>query len=102
MDSRRILNIMNVFLQRVKIPMIKTTYLYILKEILPIFLIGMMVFTIILLMDKILKLIELIVNRGVSLSDILMLLLYLSPSFLIFTIPMSVLLGTLLAFGRLS
>lgn len=80
----------------------KTTYLYILKEILPIFLIGMMVFTIILLMDKILKLIEMIVTRGVSLSDILMLLLYLSPSFLIFTIPMSVLLSTLISFGRLS
>jgi len=80
----------------------KTTYLYVLKEILPIFLIGMMVFTIILLMDKILKLIELIVSRGVSLSDILMLLLYLSPSFLIFTIPMSVLLSTLISFGRLS
>jgi lipopolysaccharide export system permease protein len=83
-------------------PVKKTTYLYILKEILPIFLIGMMVFTIILLMDKILKLIEMIVTRGVSLSDILMLLFYLSPSFLIFTIPMSVLLSTLISFGRLS
>jgi len=80
----------------------KTTYLYIVKEILPIFFIGMMVFTIILLMDKILKLIEMIVTRGVSLSDILMLLLFLSPSFLIFTIPMSVLLSTLISFGRLS
>ncbi len=80
----------------------KTTYLYILQEVLPIFFIGLMVFTIILLMDKILKLIEMIVTRGVSLSDILMLLVFLSPSFLIFTIPMSVLLGTLIAFGRLS
>jgi lipopolysaccharide export system permease protein len=80
----------------------KTTYLYILKEILPIFLIGIMVFTIILLMDKILKLIEMIVTRGVYLSDILMLLLFLSPSFLIFTIPVSVLLSTLISFGRLS
>jgi lipopolysaccharide export system permease protein len=80
----------------------KTTYLYVLKEILPIFLIGMMVFTIILLMDKILKLIELIVSRGVSLSDILMLLFFLAPSFLVFTIPMSVLLSTLISFGRLS
>ena len=93
---------MNVFLQRVKIPMIKTTYLYILKEIFPIFLIGLMIFTIILLMDKILKLIELIVTRGVSLTQILMLLLFISPSFLIFTIPMAFLLGTLLSFGRLS
>jgi lipopolysaccharide export system permease protein len=80
----------------------KTTYLYILKEIFPIFLIGLMTFTVILLMDKILKLIELIVTRGVSLSQILMLLLFISPSFLIFTIPMAFLLGILLSFGRLS
>ncbi|NWF91334.1 MAG: LPS export ABC transporter permease LptF [Syntrophaceae bacterium] len=80
----------------------KTTYLYILKEILPIFFIGLMIFTVILLMDKILKLIELIVTKGVSPTSILMLLFYISPSFLVFTIPMAVLLAILLAFGRLS
>src|SRR4030043_2111800 len=80
----------------------KTTYFYILKETLPIFFIGLLTFTVILLIDKILKLIELIVNRGVSFSKILMLLLFISPSFLVFTIPMAVLLGTLLSFGRLS
>jgi lipopolysaccharide export system permease protein len=79
----------------------KITYLYILKETLPILLIGLLTFTVILLMDKILKLIELIVS-GVSLSQILMLLFFISPSFLIFTIPMAFLLGTLLSFGRLS
>jgi lipopolysaccharide export system permease protein len=80
----------------------KTATLYILKEIVPIFFIGLMTFTIILLMDKILKLIELIVNQGGSLSDVLMLFLFISPSFLILTIPVAVLLGTLLTFGRLS
>jgi lipopolysaccharide export system permease protein len=80
----------------------KTATLYILKEILPVFFIGLMTFTIILLMDKILKLIELVVNRGGSLSDVLMLFLFISPSFLIITIPVAVLLGTLLTFGRLS
>lgn len=80
----------------------KTTYLYILREIIPVFLIGLMTFTVILLMDKILKLIELIVTRGVSLSQILMLLLFISPSFLIFTLPMAFLLSILLSFGRLS
>src|SRR4030043_1694724 len=79
----------------------RITNLYILKEILPILLIGLLTFTVILLMDKILKLIELIVS-GVSLSQILMLLFFLSPSFLVFTIPMAFLLGTLLSFGRLS
>ena len=80
----------------------KTATVYILKEIIPIFFIGLMTFTIILLMDKILKLIELIVTRGGSLSDVLMLFLFISPSFLIITIPVAVLLGTLLTFGRLS
>jgi lipopolysaccharide export system permease protein len=80
----------------------RTIYLYILKEILPIFFIGLMVFTFILLMEKILKLVELIVTRGVGISQILMLLLFISPSFFIFTIPTAVLLGTLLTFGRLS
>jgi lipopolysaccharide export system permease protein len=80
----------------------KTTHLYILKEIIPIFFIGLMTFTVILLMDKILKLIELIVTQGVNLHQIFMLLLFISPSFLIFTIPMAFLLSTLLSFGRLS
>jgi lipopolysaccharide export system permease protein len=80
----------------------KTTYLYILKELLPVFFIGLMVFTIILLMDKILKLIELIVTRGGNINHVLLLILFISPSFLIFTIPTSLLLGTLITFGRLS
>jgi lipopolysaccharide export system permease protein len=80
----------------------KTTYLYILKEIIPISLIGLMTFTIILLMDKIFKLIELIINRGGNVTNILMLLMFITPSFLTLTIPVSVLLGTLLALGRLS
>lgn len=80
----------------------KTVSIYILKEIVPIFLIGLMIFTVILLMDKILKLIELVVNRGGSLYNVLLLFAFISPSFLIITIPVSVLLATLLTFGRLS
>ncbi len=68
----------------------------------PIFFISLMTFTIILLMDKIFKLLELIVSRGVNPLQILKLLMFISPSFLIFTIPMGVLVGTLLTFGRLS
>jgi lipopolysaccharide export system permease protein len=79
----------------------KTTYFYIWKEILPIFFIGLMTFTIILLMDKIFKLIELII-RGGNISNIFMLLIFIAPSFLTFTIPTAVLLGILLTLGRLS
>jgi lipopolysaccharide export system permease protein len=87
---------------RHQISMKKTLYFYIWKELLPIFFIGLMTFTIILLMDKIFKLIELIINRGGNVTNILMLLLYIAPSFLTFTIPIAVLLGILLTFGRLS
>lgn len=80
----------------------KTTYLYLIKEILPVFFIGLMVFTIILLMDKVLKLIELIVTRGGSIQNVLMLIAFICPSFLVFTIPTALLLGTLITFGRLS
>jgi lipopolysaccharide export system permease protein len=80
----------------------KTLFLYILKEISSIFFIGVMVFTIILLMEKIIRLIELIILKGVNLYQILMLLFFISPSFLILTIPIAVLLGILLGFGRLS
>ncbi len=80
----------------------KTTFFYVLKEVLHLFFIGLMTLTIILLMDKIFKLIELIVTRGTSLIHILRLLMFIAPSFLVFTIPMSILLATLLSFGRLS
>jgi lipopolysaccharide export system permease protein len=80
----------------------KTTFFYVLKEVLHLFFIGLMTLTIILLMDKIFKLIELIVTRGTSVTQILKLLFYIAPSFLVFTIPMSILLATLLSFGRLS
>jgi lipopolysaccharide export system permease protein len=44
----------------------------------------------------------LIINRGGNVTNILMLLLYIAPSFLTFTIPVAVLLGILLTLGRLS
>ncbi len=57
----------------------RTTYLYVLKETFPVFFIGLMVFTIILLMDKILKLIELIVTRGGSIKNVFMLISFHLP-----------------------
>jgi lipopolysaccharide export system permease protein len=75
---------------------------YIAREILVPFSLGLVVFTFFLLIGRTFKLSELIINKGVSLLDILRLLIYILPNFLIFTIPMALLLGVLLAFGRLS
>jgi lipopolysaccharide export system permease protein len=75
---------------------------YILKEIaLPFFMI-LFVLTFVLLMGKILQLMDLMVNKGVHILDIGQLILFLMPSFLLFTIPISLLVGIMIALGRLS
>lgn len=76
--------------------------LYIVREIAALFLLGIMVFTLILLMGRLIKLTDLVISRGVPLADVSRMILYLMPSFLVFTIPMAFLLAVLLAFGRLS
>lgn len=77
-------------------------YLYIFKEIVPAFLINILVFTFILLMVKVLELTELVVVQGVKAGALVTLLGYSLPMFLSLTIPMSTLLAVLLAFLRLS
>jgi len=68
----------------------------------PPFLLGLLLFTFVLLINRIFKLTELIVNKGVPVTEVLKLISYLMPSFLTLTIPMAVLLAALVAFGRLS
>jgi lipopolysaccharide export system permease protein len=80
----------------------KTLYAYIFKEIPPPFLVGMGAFTFVLLMGRFLKLAEMVVEKGVPLRDVLWMVIYLLPSFWLYTIPMALLLAVLLAFGRLS
>jgi lipopolysaccharide export system permease protein len=76
--------------------------LYIIREIVSLFLLGIMVFTLVLLMGRLIKLTDLVISRGVPLADVSRMIMYLMPSFLVFTIPMAFLLAVLLAFGRLS
>lgn len=75
---------------------------YILSEIaLPFFMI-LFILTFVLLMGKIMQLMDLMVNKGVQFGDIALLILYLMPSFLLFTIPISLLFAIMMALGRLS
>ncbi len=76
--------------------------LYIIREISSLFLLGIIIFTLVLLMGRLITLTDLVVSHGVPLSDVSRMILYLVPSFLVFTIPMAFLLAVLLAFGRLS
>lgn len=75
---------------------------YIAREIAVPTALALLIFTFILLMGRILKLMELVINKGVPLADIGRLFIYLLPSFLVLTIPLSLLLGVMLGFGRLS
>ncbi|MGE5849074.1 MAG: LPS export ABC transporter permease LptF [Candidatus Methylomirabilota bacterium] len=74
----------------------------ILKEMIVAFLIGLMAFTFVLLTNKMLRLVELIVSKGVGILTVLQLFLYILPYSLVVTIPMSTLLATLATFTRLA
>ncbi len=80
----------------------KTLHFYLMKELFPAFLLGLVGFTVILLTGRILQLTDLFVNKGFSLTQVLAFLYYLLPSFLVLTIPMATLLAVLLTFNRLS
>ena len=75
---------------------------YVLRELAVPFLLGMGVFTSILLIVRILKLVEMVVNRGVPFGEMLRLFSYILPAFLEVTLPMALLLAILVAFGRMS
>jgi len=75
---------------------------YILKEFLGNLLLGLLIFTFVLLLDHLFELIDMLLNKGVGLWLTLELLGLLLPSSLSLTLPMSTLLATLLTFGRLS
>jgi lipopolysaccharide export system permease protein len=80
----------------------KTISRYLISEVLPPFFFGLFAFTLILLIARILKLIELVITRGVPLLQIGKLFSLILPTFLELTVPMSFLLAILLGFGRLS
>ncbi|HOF05220.1 MAG TPA: LPS export ABC transporter permease LptF [Syntrophales bacterium] len=75
---------------------------YILKEIAFPFFMILFILTFVLLMGKILQLMDLMVNKGIRVTDIALLIIYLMPSFLLFTIPISLFVAIMMGLGRLS
>ena len=75
---------------------------YIFSEMAPSFLMGNLIFILILLMFQALRLTEFVLIHGVTLSVIAEIVLYLSTSFLPIILPMSLLFAVLLTYGRLS
>jgi len=75
---------------------------YILGEMIPPFLVSVMFFTFTFLLTMILDITNMIVNYKLGLSEVLRMLLYSMPYFLVFVIPISVMITILLTFLRLS
>jgi lipopolysaccharide export system permease protein len=75
---------------------------YLISEIIPPFFLGLLAFTSVLLIGRILRLIELVVTRGVPILQILKLFSLILPTFLEMTVPMAFLLAILLGLGRMS
>ena len=66
------------------------------------FALGLVTFTFVLLMDQMMRLMDLIINKGAPVLVVLRLILYVLPFSLTVTIPMSVLLAVLATYGRVS
>ena len=75
---------------------------YLLKEIIPPFFIGLLIYSFVLLMNQVFLLSELFIARGVSFTAVALIFIYLIPAVLAFAIPMSVLMGILAGLSRLS
>ena len=75
---------------------------YTIREFVPPFFASLLCLTLILLLEEIFRLTRLFVKKGVSPFYLLELLIYVLPATIVVTIPMSTLIGILIAFGRLS
>jgi len=83
-------------------PLLPIAYRYIFQELLTPFGINLVFFSFVFLIAQLLKITDLIVNYGVRLSDMLMMLLFMLPDFLVYVIPMSVMIAILLTCLRMS
>ncbi len=75
---------------------------YLIREILPPFFIGLLILTFALMMPPILRNAEALIAKGVAWPTIARVLWTLTPQALSITIPMALLIGILVALGRLS
>lgn len=75
---------------------------YLLQELGAPFSLSLGALTFILLTREILRLVELLINKGVGLVPLLKTFLFLLPSFFVLTLPMACLIASISAFSRLS
>ncbi|MBE0425648.1 MAG: LptF/LptG family permease [Nitrospirae bacterium] len=74
----------------------------ILKELIFTFILSLASLNFILMMEKLLKLSRLLSGIGTSILDMVRIIFYIQPQLFLLTIPMALLLSTLLVYGRLN
>jgi LPS export ABC transporter permease LptG/LPS export ABC transporter permease LptF len=82
--------------------MLKTLDRYVIKEVVPPFLLALLVFTFILELPPIMRQLETLIAKGVPWQSAAEIIVLLAPQALGLTIPMSLLVGLLIGLGRLS
>ena len=82
--------------------MLRITDRYIIREVLPPFVLGLLVLTFILMMPPMMEVAERLITKGVDWSTVARLMVTLLPQGLGVTIPMALLIGLLIGLGRLS
>ena len=75
---------------------------YILGEILSHTLIGGVIFTFLLFMKELPKILEMVVHNSSTFTSLVEVVLFMMPNFFMVTIPMAVLVGVLLGYSRLA
>lgn len=83
-----------------QIPLLINKYIF--KEFIPPFVVNVLLFTFIFLMAELIQITNWIVNYNINLATILRMIFYQTPYFLIFVIPLSIMITVLLTFLKLS
>jgi lipopolysaccharide export system permease protein len=82
--------------------MIKKLHAYIIREFFWSFLLGVLISSLLLILNTVFDLMDLFLSKGVAVFLVLKLFVFFLPNILTLSIPMAVLFGILLAYGRLS
>ncbi len=75
---------------------------YLLKEFFSALFLALGVLTFVMLLGNLIKITELVINKGVDIYNVSKLFLFMTPYLLTYTLPIAALTATLLSFGRLS
>ncbi len=75
---------------------------YILNEFIGPLLLSLGVLTFVMILGNLVKIADMVINKGVDINSVFKLLIYMMPSLLKYTLPISTLVAVLLSLGRLS